>query len=130
MSWVAPVIIGLAVVLGIGLLWMMKRSRKLQPAQSERIKMLWGHAQKQPNPTLKIVEADKILDEALKMLGYQGTLGEKMKKAGPRFSDLNGLWRAHKLRNTLVHDLQAKPSDGDISAAMRGFERGLKDLGM
>jgi len=49
----------------------------------------------------QIMGFDKLLDFALGCIGKQGSLGEKLKQTGPLFSDLNGVWRAHKLRNNL-----------------------------
>lgn len=80
------------------------------------------------NPKAAILDADKLLDYALKVKGYQGTLGEKLKKAGPRFSNKNAVWAAHKLRNQVAHEL------GDVSkdiakSALSGFKQALNDLG-
>ncbi len=75
-----------------------------------------------------ILDADKLLDYALGKKGFEGNMGEKLKKAGPRFSDLNGAWSAHKLRNRIAHEL----GDIDIGAAKRAlkqFKRALNDLG-
>lgn len=116
-----------AIVTGM---FIMVAKRKLKGIAMIVIRDSWHHAKKQDNLTLRIVEADKVLDEALRLLGFTGTLGEKLKKSGPRFSDLNGVWTAHKLRNTLVHELQKKPSEKEVHSAMAAFERGLKDLGM
>jgi hypothetical protein len=119
-----------AIVLGIIILSLMKRGRSLKGPSLKRITESWLHAENQANPVLRIVEADKILDEALKLLGFTGTLGEKLKAAGPRFSDLNSLWSAHKLRNTLVHELNSQPNESDVARAMNSFRQALKDLGM
>ncbi len=108
---------------------MMLRLRMEKHARAAILKA-WEHVKVQKNPTLKIVEADKVLDESLRLLGFAGTLGEKLKKAGPRFRDLDAVWKAHKLRNALVHELQRTPSETEVSSALRAFERGLRDLGM
>lgn len=80
------------------------------------------------DPKHAVLDADKILDYALSKKGFEGHLGEKLKKAGSRFSDLNGLWSAHKLRNRIAHEM------GDIDAseakrALSQFKKGLNDLG-
>lgn len=64
-------------------------------------------ASEQPNDwKLAIIEADIILDEALKKLGYGGvSLGERLKSISP--SQLNSLdmaWQAHKVRNQIAHE--------------------------
>jgi len=52
-----------------------------------------------------IIEADIVLDEMTKKMGYHGdTLGERLK--GVEKSDFNTLdlaWEAHKVRNTIAH---------------------------
>lgn len=55
---------------------------------------------------LAIIEADTILDEAIKQMGYKGaTMGERMKQIKPnRFPMLEDAWRAHRVRNYIVHD--------------------------
>ena len=117
--------------IGIGLLvWIKLQKKTLQGAAKIKIQKAWRHAQGQPNAVLKIMEADKVLDESLRLLGFRGTLGEKLKKAGPRFSELNALWKAHKLRNTLAHTLQTTPSTKEVITAMSAFEYALKELGM
>lgn len=126
---VIGVLIVLAIVIVFGMLVMFAK-RKLQGEAHRIIQNAWAHAEKQPNPTLKIVEADKVLDEALRLLGYAGTLGDKLKKAGPRFKNLDEVWKAHKLRNTLVHELQKTPKESDVRFAMAAFKKGLHDLGM
>jgi hypothetical protein len=92
--------------------------------------MLWAHAEAQADPTLKVVEADKVLDEALRMLGYEGSLGEKLKTAGPRFSNLDAVWHAHKLRNSLVHELGRKADPKEATQALKEIGTALRDLGL
>lgn len=93
------------------------------------VQAAWMKVHKHDHGTLKVVEADKILDEALKLLGYKGTLGEKLKKAGGRFKDIDAVWKAHKLRNQLVHQLDRLPRDKEVELAIESFRRALNDLG-
>lgn len=55
-----------------------------------------------------LVELDKLLDYLLQSKRVSGnTLGERLKNAKNMFSksDYNTLWSAHKLRNSLVHEV-------------------------
>ncbi len=54
---------------------------------------------------LAIIEADIILDEALKEMGYGGaSLGERLKSLSPtQLSSLDIAWQAHKVRNQIAH---------------------------
>jgi hypothetical protein len=78
-----------------------------------------------------IMEADKLLDHAMRESGFPGaTMGERLKSTqAKRFSDLNGIWRAHKLRNNFAHEVGADLVISQANEALREFERGLKDLG-
>src|ERR1700752_4667001 len=54
---------------------------------------------------LAIVDADKLLDEALKKRHFRGkTMGERLVSAQKAISDNDAVWYAHKLRNRLVHE--------------------------
>lgn len=86
--------------------------------------------EKKKNPMKAILDADKLLDKALSKKGYKGSVGEKLKKSKKWFSDLNGVWRAHKLRNQISHELNYKLEDKDIDDALNQFKKALKDLGV
>jgi hypothetical protein len=76
-----------------------------------------------------INEADKLLDHVLKQLGYEGErMGERLKLAGPRFTDRNSVWRAHKLRNALAHEIGFDLVPSQAKEALHDFEQALKDL--
>ena len=53
---------------------------------------------------LAIIEADTILDEMVKRMGYPGdNLGERLKAVEPSdFLTLNEAWEAHKVRNQIA----------------------------
>jgi hypothetical protein len=54
---------------------------------------------------LAIMEADSMLEELVKKLGYPGsTLGEMMKRIEKSdFTTINDAWEAHKVRNYIAH---------------------------
>lgn len=54
---------------------------------------------------LAIIEADTLLEEMVKKMGYEGTtLGEMLKNIEPSdFTTLNSAWEAHKIRNQIAH---------------------------
>jgi hypothetical protein len=68
------------------------------------------------------------LDYALRIHGFSGSLGDKLKASGPRFSDLNGVWSAHRVRNNIAHDLSDIRVDV-LKTALRQYKRALSDLG-
>jgi hypothetical protein len=80
-----------------------------------------------------INEADKLFDYVLKQLGMSGdTMAERLKSSRTRFaeySDYDGVWRAHKVRNALAHDIGFDLVQSQARDALNDFERGLKALG-
>ncbi|MEK7582134.1 MAG: hypothetical protein AAB488_02295 [Patescibacteria group bacterium] len=55
---------------------------------------------------LAILEADNILDEMIRRMGYSGeNLGERLKAIEPSdFSSIQNAWEAHKIRNKIAHE--------------------------
>jgi len=78
-------------------------------------------------------EADKLLDHVMKSLGFGGqTMGERLKYGRDRFTDketYNAVWRAHKLRNALAHEMGFDLVPSQAKEALADFERGLRNLG-
>ena len=78
---------------------------------------------------LAVINADKLLDEALKKRRYRGkTVGERMVSAQRAMTDNDGAWFGHKLRNRLVHE-EVKLKEPDVKKALLGLRQALKDLG-
>ncbi len=79
---------------------------------------------------LAVIDADKLLDEALKKRGFNGkTMGERLVAAQRSISDNDSVWYAHKLRNRLVHEPGVRLKKSEAQNALAGFRQGLKDLG-
>lgn len=77
-----------------------------------------------------VINADKLLDRLLEKKGYRGSLGQKLKKAGSLFNDLDGVWVAHKLRNRIAHDIDIQISTRESKRALNNYARAFKDLGL
>jgi hypothetical protein len=88
---------------------------------------------KRENPAsyhLTVLNADKLLDKALRERGYKGeTMGERMKVAKDVWSNANAVWSAHKLRNHIAHETDAQVTYEDARLALAGFKQALKDVG-
>lgn len=77
-----------------------------------------------------VIEADKLLDKALIESGVPGkTMGERLKRCGDRFSNINAVWRAHKLRNALAHESGLEIAYKQAYNALQIYKQALKDLG-
>ncbi len=78
---------------------------------------------------LAVIEADKLLDNALKSLMMSGeTLGERLKFAAYKYPKIRQVWPAHKIRNQLVHDTAFQISSRQAKEALRGFHEALETL--
>ena len=70
------------------------------------------------------------LDKAMVEMGIPGkTMGERLKKSGSRFSDIDKVWKAHKLRNALAHETDLEITYKQAATAVLIYEQALKDLG-
>lgn len=80
---------------------------------------------------LAIIEGDKLVDEVLQERGFPGeTMGERLMLMAPdQLASLQDLWDAHKLRNLLVHEMNYQMKHEQALAAIRAFERVLRELG-
>jgi hypothetical protein len=75
-------------------------------------------------------DADKLLDHVMKQSGFGGeTMADRLKQADRKLSRKNDVWRAHKLRNSLAHDMEFDLVPSQAKEALHDFERALKDLG-
>lgn len=79
---------------------------------------------------MAILNADKLVDQALRERGIKGnTMGERLKAAQEKLSDRNSIWDAHKLRNKIAHEPDVRITFDQTRRALAGFKRALKDLG-
>ena len=82
------------------------------------------------NRQFAVIEADKLLDIAMKENGIRGdTMGERLKTAKDRWSNQNAVWSSHKLRNQIVHEADVQVSFDAARRALAGFKQALKDMG-
>ena len=77
-----------------------------------------------------IINCDKLLDKAMIEMGVPGkTMGDRLKRIGSKFSNLNAVWRAHKLRNVIAHESDIEVSYKQALSAVQIYKQALKDLG-
>ena len=96
-----------------------KRWLTLQKLCSD--KKLWYQA---------ILDADKLLDEALKQRHYRGkSTGERLVSAQRSLSSNDTVWFGHKLKKRIIEDNYKRLNKRDTLEALAGFRQALKDLG-
>ncbi len=131
--FVIAAIVGFSAVALI-LAFLNKKGRNNLDVERYRVKYLAIEQQlTRDNPSshhLAVLNADKLVDQALKDRGINGeTMGERMKNSVKLFSDINGVWSAHKLRNKIAHETDAVVNYEEAKYALVNFKRALKDLG-
>jgi hypothetical protein len=106
------------------------------PLSVEKYRMRWLAIEKQLNKddtssfSLTVLNADKLLDQALRERGVKGeTMGERMKAAKDTWSSANNVWAAHKLRNRIAHESEVQVSYDDARRALVAFKQALRDVG-
>ncbi len=79
-----------------------------------------------------ILEADKLLNDALREAGIMGIqLGDRLKKTNVgQVPNLDELWQAHKLRNQIAHEPNFKLKRDLAERALGIYETALKNLGI
>lgn len=77
-----------------------------------------------------IVEADLLLEEALKRRGFKGkTTGERLVAAQKVLTSNDQVWFGHKYRTKIVGEDVRKLKKQDVILALSGFRQALRDLG-
>lgn len=89
---------------------------------------------KPSNLKLAIIEADKLTDEALKLL-YPGReqMAERLKLARAKFYDrraYDDLWYAHKVRNVIVHETSYDLTTAEATTVLEKYHAALISLGV
>lgn len=93
-----------------------------------------GHFARGDENSLKVavIEADNLLDEALRLAGYRGAnLGERLKKiTSAELPLINEIWEAHKIRNRLAHESGFRLDRGTAERALEVYQKVFQDLGI
>ncbi len=129
---VAIVVVGVLVLLAIS---MTKKKRHEFDRENYQIDLMRIEKSLQQGNeatyAMAIIEGDKLLDKALCEMGIQGrTMGDRLKRVGKeKFTQLNAVWHAHKLRNQIAHESDFHPEYRQAEHALATYRQALKDLG-
>lgn len=79
---------------------------------------------------LAIIEADSVLGDILKKMGFAGeTLGERLEKLTiASLSNIEEVREAHRIRNNIVHDPDYRLTLDDAKKLISTYEKSLVDL--
>ena len=126
---------GAVVLIGVGLMVLIALTRKSpkglnqQQYRSKWLKIEGAVTDDESSLHLAVLNADKLLDTALKARGFRGdTMGERMKSARSTFRSNDAVWAAHKLRNKIAHE-EISVSPKLAKQALAAFKEALKDVG-
>jgi len=95
----------------------------------------WAEVQRLVNSTsesdwkLAIIESDKMLDDLLGVLGYQGdTIGDKLLQIEKGdMQSLDDAWEAHKYRNRIAHESGFQISHRDAKKVIGLYENVFRE---
>ena len=80
--------------------------------------------------SLAILNADKLVDSALREKGFAGnTMGERMKVANNLWKNPDHIWGAHKIRNRIAHEPDVHITHDIAARSLVAYRQALKDLG-
>jgi len=126
----AAVVLLLLLIFGTNFLLRRKPKKLNQEYYQERWQALQGMLKDKATWPLAVIDADKLLDDALKRSKYRGkTMGERLVAAQRDISNNDDVWFGHKLRNRLVHESNVKLTERMVKDALLGIRSALKDLG-
>ncbi|MBI5140084.1 MAG: hypothetical protein HZA94_01385 [Candidatus Vogelbacteria bacterium] len=80
---------------------------------------------------LAIIDADKVLEDALKRAGYLGVgVGELLKDAEGKhgFRSLQEAWEAHKVRNRIAHEAGFELTKREARRAVELYKQAIDSL--
>jgi len=112
------------------------KNRYVSLETEEKIQKEWikvGELIKQGSPSQlrqALISADRSLDTALRDVSDGESMGERLKNSKNRFSEstYNKVWKAHKMRNNVVHEAGFEPPHFALKEAIEDLRIGLQSL--
>lgn len=91
-----------------------------------------AHGSPPQSLTLGIIEADSFVDDVLKRMELKGEhMADRLERLGYRnLKSLEKLWKAHRLRNDLVHTPGFALAETDAKRVLGDYEEFLKEVGV
>ncbi len=157
LDFIKPFLVAFVIVLSIHIVYIVFKTNRLKKEFSiyidsifedhetkeevkERLLSEWLLIEKKFNSgldserKLAIIEADKFVDEILKKMvpsSDDEDMGKRMKRISSNIiPSINNLWKAHKIRNKIVHNPNFQLTENDLNSALEGYKAFLKDSGI
>lgn len=127
---VGILVVGVLLIVVIALTRKAPKAINVQEFQEAWLKIEGSVTEDASSQFMAILNADKLLDKALRFLHFKGeTMGERMTSASRVFTKREAVWAAHKLRNRIAHEENVKLNVVLTNKALTSFKKALKDLG-
>jgi hypothetical protein len=125
------IIAAVVAVLIIGLVAFRKVPRRLN---AQKFTQRWSSIQRRCVDKASwheiVMEADKLLDDALKRRRFKGkSTGERLVAAQHELTNNESAWFGHKLHNKIEDEHLKQISKQETLEALSGFRQALRDLG-
>lgn len=124
------------IIIGLLLLAIIATTRKgprginQEEFRSKWLKLQHDIDESEASRHMAVVNADRLLDQALKARGFKGeTMAERLKSAKTALTQKDALWKAHKLRNRIVHEDNVQLSPQATKQVLSVYKKALKDVG-
>jgi hypothetical protein len=117
-------------LIAFAIFWRRRPAKLPTAVYTERWRELQRNCADKKTWPLAIIDADNLLDKALRARKYKGkSTGERLVAAQHSLTANDSVWFGHKLRNKIVHEEMRKLRKQDVLEALSGFRQALKDLG-
>jgi hypothetical protein len=128
---IVAILTGFLLIMAVGLTVYKKLPKKLKTEQfSTKWKQIQSFCKEKSQWPEAIVQADQLLDAALKRRKYKGkSMGERMVAAQRIFTSNDDLWFAHNLSKKILINDDIKLKESDVKTALVAFRQALRDLG-
>lgn len=130
------IIFAFALIVGAGLMFIIEKGKRNNGLDQNKYRSKWLEIENTFNInnettfSMCIIRADSLLDNAMKEVGVNGdTMGERLKNGVAKFSSIDSVWTAHKIRNKIAHESDAKIDARVTRQTLNTFKKALKDLG-
>ena len=95
-------------VFWISIILKFSKKKKLSEADKKELKNIFKNMKVNKSDKEKLIDYDKLYHKILQKFWYNWSFWEILKTKPNEIWNLNKVWKLHKLRNKLVHDVDEK----------------------
>jgi hypothetical protein len=122
-TYIVLSILGIVLIWGRYLVFIFWRQKKLNEGEKKVfLRKINQIVQSEKSPREKVIDIDIQMHQILKSLGYTWSFWEILKRNEKKISNVNELWKLHKTRNILVHEVESIRED-EIEKILKKYEK-------